>query len=147
MKVGGKYTKAFLKSTKSIIAGIWAKNITLTNKLFTGFKFRQAQDKFYHAFETISNAVRSHLDDGDLTGAIRDIHGYESNGQHLKEVTEALNGMKKQLGILKEHFNKGDYTGEAKDAVVDLMKQTEDAIKHTEAVLDDARKSASLQTK
>ncbi len=66
------------------------------------------------------NNQGSHLTESDLAGAVKEIYGLKSgvkaNGtayQHLKEVQDALGGMKTQMNSLKEQIRKGAFEGDA----------------------------------
>ncbi|MEL7427905.1 MAG: RHS repeat-associated core domain-containing protein, partial [Bacteroidota bacterium] len=89
----------------------------------------------------------SHLTDMDVSGALRDIMGdpviRASDGyvyDHLKEVTEALDGLGRELGNLNRQIDAGTFTDEVleqaqtlrsnlqrqKDALQDLLRRTQE---------------------
>ena len=72
------------------------------------------------------NRQGTHLDPDYLGGAVKEKFGLSSNGQHLKEATESLGGMQKQINKLKGDINSGVFGG--------------DALKAAEGVLNDVQK-------
>ena len=89
------------------------------------------------------NNQGSHMTVDDLGGAVKEILGLSSNGQHLKEVTEAISGMGSQLGHLQAAIARGDFTGDALKAAESLYKQIQERKDKIQNILSEARHLAN----
>jgi hypothetical protein len=72
-------------------------------------------------YSTKFNNQGAHLNANDLGGAVKEKFGLSSNGQHLKETTEALGGMEKQIGKMMEDIQAGKFQGDALEAAGGLL--------------------------
>ncbi|HLO56875.1 MAG TPA: RHS repeat-associated core domain-containing protein [Saprospiraceae bacterium] len=90
------------------------------------------------------NNQGTHLNENDLGGYVKEIFGLSSNGQHMKEASEALGGMGKKLDKFKNEIKAGKYGTEGKsyEAAQGLLnaaqKQYDDIIN----VINSAKKQA-----
>lgn len=60
------------------------------------------------ATKNIEANVRDHLGIKDIAGAVGDILGRDTNGQHLKEVTDGLNGLRNSVDSLTRTLSRRD---------------------------------------
>lgn len=73
--------------------------------------------------------IDDHLKDNDISGAIRDINGKpitRKNGvpfQHLKEVDDAIRGLKKERDSLVKSIKNPKLTPEVKKSIRDAIKE------------------------
>jgi len=75
--------------------------------------------------------IDDHLKDDDISGAIRDINGKpvtRKNGipfQHLKEVEDAISGLKKERNSLIKSIKNPNLTPEVKKSIRDAINEFE----------------------
>ena len=90
-----------------------------------------------------------HLKESDMTGAIRDIFGdpvLKKDGtpfQHLKEVTDALGGVKNQLKKLQVGIRRGTFTEDVLEHAKTLQSALNKQKTRLEKILAAARKEAN----
>jgi len=137
---GGKFAQKFLKNVKKVLPGIGVGKFAI-KPVTRGFKNNKARDLFNKSVKKIRNNF-DHLQDGDLSGAIKDIHGFPSNGDHLKEVTNALNGLKKARKTLQNLIDNNSLGDEALQSAQDAIFQADNAISKVTEILRKATRSA-----
>lgn len=89
-----------------------------------------------------------HLNPDDLGGAVKEIFGLSSNGQHLKEATEALQGMKKNIGLLENDLAKFANIGaENRDVAFKILNHMKKQYQEKKAILDKAYEAVKTHGK
>jgi hypothetical protein len=91
-----------------------------------------------------------HLTEKDITGAVRDIHGNpvidQASGEawdHLKDVADALGGLKNQVKKLNKGIEAGKFSGEALDKAKSLRSNLQKQADNIQSVLDRAKNKAN----
>jgi len=143
---GGKYSIKFLGNKSKIIPGIGVQRFSIKNAT-SGFKNSGVQEKFTKHFRGIKNSINDHLGDSDLTGAIKDIHGFESGGNHILEVTQALQGLKGNRKQIQKLIDDGLISGEALKAADGALRAADNAIFRVRQVLKSAERSRKLHVR
>ncbi|MCF2876119.1 MULTISPECIES: RHS repeat domain-containing protein, partial [unclassified Tenacibaculum] len=87
------------------------------------------------------NKQGTHLNPDDLGGAVKEIFGLSSNGQHLKEVTGALGGMGKRIRALKAQIKHGDFSGDTLKLAKKILSETQKQYNEIQNALNSARKA------
>jgi len=120
-KLGEQGYNVFKIVKKFESIGEWASKATgkAWKRLGPNKLFGKGADKVAD-FSKKFNNQGSHLTESDLAGAVKEIYGLKSgvkaNGtafQHLKEVQDALRGMKTQMSSLKKQISNGAFEGDA----------------------------------
>lgn len=95
------------------------------------------------------NNQASHLTEDDLGGAVKEIYGLSSGKkadgtpfQHLKEVTESLGGMFKQIEKMKTQIKSGALEGDALKAAQGALNDVTTQYNEIANTLNSARKAA-----
>lgn len=109
-------------------------------KVFDGTQISQTTNR-------IASRVQNnldHLSTSDLIGAAGDILGSpvikgDKTYQHLKEVRNALGGLKNQVRDLQKILSRDDLTNGQRKAAEDLLSSTSNHIDRVEKTLDTAR--------
>ena len=143
----GKFSVDFLSDVSRIAPGIGVRAVNRSLPT-TGFRHGGVRQRFTTAFNSIKNNINDHLKDSDLTGIIKDIHGYPSSldgRTHLREVTEALGGLKSSSKALRELLGHRDQllTGAARESAQEMLRISDDAIQQVTSLLSTARRSAA----
>lgn len=139
----GKFLKSFLTNSKfqNVIAGF--PKVSLKGAQ-SGFNFKNSNriDEFNNSIQKIQNLANKHFEADDLEGAINEIHGFSSNGQHLTKVQDGIRGLKNQINFLTKQLDNGDLFEEAKAAANGAIKTAKDAVRLGEDVIKAAEQSA-----
>jgi RHS repeat-associated protein len=77
----------------------------------------------------------SHLTPQDFRGAARDLRGLQSGGQHLKEVTEAAAGLRKQVQSLKNVLGNPNISEGDRTAITDLLRKASSKLDEANRVI------------
>jgi len=143
VKTAGKYAIEFLTNANAIIKGVGV-NKFFSRSVSSGFVNTKIQNSFKSAIATIENITANNLKDDEISGLIKDIHGYSSNGDHLNEALEAVNGLKNQIDTLTEMINNGQLTGEALSEAQRAVNYSQRVINYVNNVIKGAEESAKL---
>ncbi len=95
------------------------------------------------------NNQADHLTESDLAGAVKEIYGLKSGvkasgkpHQHLKEVQDALGGMKTQINSLKKQISDGAFEGDALKAAQGVLNDVSKQYNEINNTLNSAKKAA-----
>jgi uncharacterized protein RhaS with RHS repeats len=77
----------------------------------------------------------THLTAQDLRGAVLDLKGLESRGQHLKEVTEAAAGLRTQVNNLKSILGNPNISEAERNATTDLLRKASSRLDEANRVI------------
>ena len=72
----------------------------------------------------------------------KEIYGFNSNGQHYKEATEAIKGMGNELDKLRKNIDSRAFSGDALDAAKSLYKEVQIRKDQLMNIINQARKNA-----
>jgi hypothetical protein len=78
--------------------------------------------------ETKFENLQDHLTARDLEGAVKDLAGEFSGGQHLKEVREAARGLVNGIKVLNNMLQNPNLASEARQRATQLVGQMTDKL-------------------
>jgi len=159
-KASIEQTSMFIPFAPIGLKGLKGEQITRTDVAFEAIAFipvgrvfsglRGVGGELLEQIVRKTDNLAGHLTEKDIAGAIRDINGNpvinQATGQawdHLKEVTDALGGLKNQIKKLNKGIEGGKFSGEALDKAKDLRSNLQKQADNIQGVLDRAKNKAN----